>query len=63
MAWVERQTILYKLENLPFDAAGKVTIIDPSKVVLVVKDVSSTIDIGSWCYSKKKTQAIVNRFS
>ena len=62
MTWVERKTVTYRLEELPFDDEGKLTFIDPSKIRLHVPGYIYPVDIGSWCYTKRR-KVTKNTFS
>lgn len=54
MSWVNRKTITYKLDNLPCDDLGKIAIIDPSIIRAEIPGYVYPVDIGSWCYSKRR---------
>ena len=54
MTWVERKTVTYRLEELPFDDEGKLTIMDPSIIRLHVPGYRYPVDIGSWCYTVRR---------
>jgi len=54
MTWVERKVIDYKIENLPFDDEEKLALIDPSRVRIEVPGIVYPVDIGAWCYTKRK---------
>ena len=62
MSWVERETVTYRLEDLPFDDEGKLTFIDPSIIRLHVPGYRYPVDIGSWCYTVRR-KASKNFFS
>lgn len=52
MAWIKRETITYKLDELLLGDRDK--IVDPSIVRLIVFGNTYPIDIGSWCYTTRK---------
>ena len=54
MTWVERKTVTYRLEDLPFDDVDKPTYIDPSIIRVNVPGYIYPVDIGSWCYTKRR---------
>lgn len=54
LTWVERKTIVYPLDELPYDDAGKLAIIDVSKVRVQVPGYVYPVDIGAWCYTARK---------
>jgi integrase len=54
MIWIERETVTYKLEELPFNDEGQLAIDDPSKVCVVVSGYVYSVDIGAWCYTKRR---------
>jgi len=56
MAWIERETVTYKLEELSFDDEGKLAIHDPSRVRVIVSGYVYPVDIGGWCYSKRRKE-------
>lgn len=54
MTWVERTTVTYTMDKLPTDDAGRVALIDPSTVRLLIPGYRYPVDVGSWCYSRRK---------
>ena len=62
MTWIERKTVTYRLEDLPLDDEGKLSIMDPSIISLHVPRYSYPVDIGSWCYTKRRNLSL-NNFS
>ena len=54
MTWVERKTISYKLEDLPFDDEGKLAIINPSSIKVLIPGYVYPVDIGAWCYTERR---------
>jgi len=54
MTWVERKTVSYKLEDLPFDDEGKLTVINPSSVKVLIPGYVYPVDIGAWCYTERR---------
>ena len=61
MTWVERKTVTYRLEDLPFDDEDKLTIMDPSIIKLHIPKYDHPIDIGSWCYTKRRRGSLDTR--
>jgi len=54
MCWTERETTVYNLEDLPFDDDGKLSLIDPSRIRVCIPGFVYPVDIGSWCFEKRK---------
>lgn len=54
MNWVKRETVIYTLDELPFDSEGKIELVDPSKVRVQVPCYIHPYDFGSWCYLQRK---------
>jgi hypothetical protein len=55
MAWTTRKTIDYQVSNLPIDSDNNIKIIDPSNIRVILPGFVVPFDIGSWCYSKRRT--------
>ena len=58
MTWVERKTVTYGLEELPYDDEDKLIFIDPSIIRLHVPGYRYPVDIGSWCYTKRRKASL-----
>lgn len=54
MKWIDRKTVTYKLEDLPFEFAGKLDVINPSKIKVLIPGYVYPVDVGSLCYTKTK---------
>ena len=54
MPWIERETVECQIRDLPFDDEGKLAIIDPSKIKVFVPGFVNAVDIGAWCYSRRR---------
>jgi integrase len=52
--WLNRKTIIYEIDQLPFDEDGNLKIDDPATVRLKIPGYIYPVDIGSICYAKKK---------
>jgi len=57
MAWMERNTTVYKLSDLPFDTQGKLTLIAPHLVRVYIPGYKFPMDVGSWCYSVRRRKS------
>jgi len=57
MAWIERNTTVYKLSDLPFDMQDKLILIAPHLVRVYIPGYKFPIDIGSWCYSVRRRKS------
>jgi len=53
MIWNERKTVIYKVEQLPFEEE-KMLLISPELIRLIIPGYKNPVDIGSWCYSKRR---------
>ena len=58
MTWVERKTVVYKIDDLPIDDEGKLKLIDPSKIRVYMPGYLYPVDIGSWCYTKRRKASL-----
>ncbi|MCO4790068.1 hypothetical protein DK293_16255 [Vibrio cholerae] len=54
MTWSKRKTVSYTIEQLPTDETGNVVLIDPSAVKVFIPGYKYAVDIGSWCYTKRR---------
>lgn len=54
MKWSNRKTVTYKLEELPFDFSGKLAVINPSEIKVLIPGYVYPVDVGSLCYTKTK---------
>lgn len=57
MPWMERNTTVYKLSDLPFDMQGKLTLIAPHLVRVYIPGYKFPMDVGSWCYSVRRRKS------
>ena len=56
MSWVERETTIYTIEGLPFSDDGKLALVAPDIVRLYVSGYIQPVDIGSWCYTQRRSK-------
>jgi len=54
MTWIERKTITCNLEDIPFDPEGTIKLIDPSTLRINIPGFTYPVDIGSWCYTRRR---------
>ncbi|MVF14456.1 hypothetical protein FT643_20165 [Ketobacter sp. MCCC 1A13808] len=60
MSWIERKTSSFRVESLPFDSSGKVALMDPSTIQVYLELYVSPVDVGAWCYRKRKQVVLVD---
>ena len=54
MSWINRETVVYKLESLPLDADGKIVLMEPWNVCVSIGLYVNPVDVGAWCYRRRK---------
>jgi hypothetical protein len=52
--WTERKTIVYELENIPLNFDDNIYPFDYSQLQIKVPWQVKYVDVGSWCYTKRK---------
>jgi len=54
MKYINRETIDIELCNLPFKNNSTLRLIEASKLKIIIHEDEPPIDIGAWCYTKRK---------
>lgn len=54
MSWINRETVVYKIDSLPLDADGKIVLMEPWNVCVSIGLYVNPVDVGAWCYRRRK---------
>ena len=54
--WTERKTIVYELENIPLNFDDNIYPVDYSQLQIKVPWQVKNLDVGSWCFTRRKSK-------
>lgn len=54
MSWINRETVVYKIDSLPLDTDGKIVLMEPWNVCVSIGLYVNPVDVGAWCYRRRK---------